>query len=730
MKQLCDYASSFSGGAFDLDLSAAEFVVSARRRKLQFKQPAGTSRGVMLDRTVWYVSLSYRSGERSAFGIGECAPLPGLSCDDVPDYEPRLREACAEWQRMGRIPYASLQDFPSILMGFETAARSLDGSLRRGDEFAVWDSPFYDGDEGILINGLVWMGTAEEMQARMDEKLAVGFRCVKLKIGALDFDRELDLIRSLRERYPPSKVELRLDANGAFPEEEAISRLRRLAAFGIHSIEQPIRAGRWEEMARICRESPIPVALDEELIGVNRNEERRRLLDTIRPHYIILKPTLHGAFSGCAEWERLAAERGIGFWYTSALESNVGLNAIAQWSGRQTADGGIAREERPKLPQGLGTGQLFVDNFERLTLSIEGEHLFLRSKEERFRREVDHFEHEWKDPDVATIVMHTSGSTGDPQPMSVAKEKMRAGAMRSLHALGIRPSQTALLCLPMRYVAGKMMWVRAAVGNLQLRLVAPSLHPFAELEEAPDFAALTPQQAAATLSVGRERALLEATGCVLLGGARVDDTLARALQTCRGAVWSSYGMTETLSHIALRRVNGESRSECYVPLDGVNLHTDGEGCLVIDDEVLGIRGLATHDLAALYEDGTFRIIGRTDNVVNSGGLKLQVESLENRLRALPFRFVLTGVADAALGEALSLLIDRTSLSRAQAAAWQCTIDGRLSQVYEDEVRELCRTYVEKKEVPKYVFVADGIPHTETGKPARLSIRRLVQSLVV
>ncbi len=219
----------------------------------------------------------------------------------------------------------------------------------------LFDTPFGRGEEGIPINGLVWMGTFEEMSARIEEKIRNGFGCIKLKIGSIDFDREIELIRQIRGRFGKEEIELRVDANGAFTFEEAQKRLEMLARYDIHSIEQPIKAGQWDRMADLCRLSPLPIALDEELIGVNDNAMKKDLLDTIRPAYIILKPSLHGGMQGTREWVRFADMRGIGSWITSALESNVGLNAVAQL----TAD---IYGRNISMPQGLGTGQLFTDN--------------------------------------------------------------------------------------------------------------------------------------------------------------------------------------------------------------------------------------------------------------------------------------------------------------------------------------------------------------------------------
>ncbi len=298
-----------------------------------------------------------------AVGVGECAPLPQLSCDDIPDYAEVLQGICQQVQASGRLDYELLQPYPSMLFGLETALMTLRG--RRG---VIYDTPFTRGEIGIPLNGLVWMGTHEEMLARMEEKIQQGFRCIKFKIGAIDFQKELDLICRARERFAQDKLEIRLDANGAFAPDVALSRLEMLAPYGIHSIEQPIRQHQWEAMADLCQRSPIPIALDEELIGVNIPEEKMRLLDTIHPAYIILKPSLHGGLHGAEEWIMMARERGIGSWVTSALESNVGLSAIAQFAAHVYGC-------PPAMPQGLGTGMLFTDNVE-MPIGIEGEKMF------------------------------------------------------------------------------------------------------------------------------------------------------------------------------------------------------------------------------------------------------------------------------------------------------------------------------------------------------------------
>ncbi len=329
-------------------------------KTLHFKQPAGTSRGVYTTRKIWLVRLS--DGERE--GVGECAPLPDLSCDAMGDEEYRsiLNKVCEEFCERQELDNDSWRQYPSMLFGLETAWLN----MTNGDR--LFDTAFSRGEVGIPINGLVWMGSYEEMLKRMEEKLEKGFRCVKLKIGAIDFDQELDLVKRIRERFSHHEVELRLDANGAFKYDEALYKLELLSQYAIHSIEQPIKAGQWAYMAELCRESPLPIALDEELIGVNDPEMKRHMLNIIKPRYIILKPSLHGGMQGCREWIETAKDMGIGSWITSALESNIGLNAIAQFASDVYGD-------HITMPQGLGTGQLFTDNID-MGLEIRGDRLW------------------------------------------------------------------------------------------------------------------------------------------------------------------------------------------------------------------------------------------------------------------------------------------------------------------------------------------------------------------
>jgi o-succinylbenzoate synthase len=313
---------------------------------LNFKRPSGTSRGVMTEKETWFIILD-QDGKK---GIGECGILRGLSIDDRSDYEEKLHWTCANIHLGKEQLWESLLEFPSIQFGVEMAFQSLQSET----PFLLFPSSFTKGIRSIAINGLVWMGDAAFMKQQIEEKLADGFRCIKLKIGAIDFDKELLLLRYIRQHFTPEQIEIRVDANGAFNSNEALCKLVQLSEFKLHSIEQPIKKNNTDSMAELCKNTPFPIALDEELIGVFAFEEKEALLLKIKPQYIILKPSFVGGFRGTQEWVFLAEKYNIGWWITSALESNIGLNAIAQWTFTLNN----------LMPQGLGTGALYTNNFD------------------------------------------------------------------------------------------------------------------------------------------------------------------------------------------------------------------------------------------------------------------------------------------------------------------------------------------------------------------------------
>ena len=313
---------------------------------LNFKNPSGTSRGILKTKETWFIILE----ENGKTGIGETGLFRGLSIDDVPNYEEKLIWVCKNINLGLEKLLSELIEFPSIQFGLEQAFLS----LKSQNKFKLFPSEFTKGNKSIPINGLIWMGQKEFMKTQIKEKLKTGFSCIKMKIGAIDFEAEIELIQSIRNEFSAKEIELRVDANGAFQTNNALEKLKRLSEFEIHSIEQPIKQGQHQEMASLCYKTPLPIALDEELIGVFSYEERKNIIEIINPQYIILKPSLVGGFAGSKEWIKLAEENNSGWWITSALESNIGLNAIAQFTYTLQSN----------LPQGLGTGGLFTNNFE------------------------------------------------------------------------------------------------------------------------------------------------------------------------------------------------------------------------------------------------------------------------------------------------------------------------------------------------------------------------------
>lgn len=318
---------------------------SYKKHILNFKRPSGTSRGVLTLKETWFIILE-KNGKT---GIGECGILRGLSVDDTPNYEEILKWTCLNIHLGLNVLLDELVEFPSIQFGLEIAFRSLESD----DKFTLFPSAFTRGEDAIPINGLVWMGDKAFMSQQIKDKIQQGFKCIKLKIGAIDFKTELELLKSIRKEFSLNDIELRVDANGAFLPETALDKLKQLSELELHSIEQPIKPGQFEEMARLCESTPLPIALDEELIGVFSVPKKQKLLQTINPQYIILKPSLVGGYKGSEEWITLAKEQQVGWWITSALESNIGLNAIAQWTYNLNT----------KMYQGLGTGSLFTNNF-------------------------------------------------------------------------------------------------------------------------------------------------------------------------------------------------------------------------------------------------------------------------------------------------------------------------------------------------------------------------------
>jgi hypothetical protein len=573
-----------------------------------------------------------------------------------------------------------------MLFGLETAFRHFETG-----SFKLWDTPFSRGEAGIPINGLIWMADYANMLKQVESRIQAGYRCIKLKIGAIRFEDEWTLLRHIRRHFTNNDIELRLDANGAFTPAEALDKINRLAEWDIHSIEQPVRAGQWEEMAYLAALSPIPIALDEELIGCCRLEDKQRLLDVVCPQYIVLKPSLHGGVSGCAEWIEEARRRQIGWWLTSALESNIGLNAIAQWS---------ATFNNP-LPQGLGTGTLFTNNIALpVQLSVSGSPVASPALWWKKHSSVP------SSLENGLIEVTTSGSTGTPRLLLVKQEQMIRSARLTCSFLGLQKGDKALLCMPLQYIGAKMMVVRTIVAGLELIVRPPSGHPLKDVDIPFRFAAMIPLQVYNSLQTPVERERLMRIEILIIGGSAIDPALEKELSGFPNAVYATYGMTETLSHIALRRLNGKEASPYYRPLPSVKLSLSDNRTLVIDAPLVCDTPLVTNDMAELLSDGRFRILGRKDNCINSGGIKLQIEVLEEKLRSIiPVPFAITSTPDPQLGETVVLLIERGI----------CSLE---------QLREEIAPVLSKYEYPRHIREVTTLPLAGNGKVDRSACKEL------
>lgn len=595
------------------------------KKTLHFKQPAGTSRGVMKSRDVWYITLS----ENGKTGIGECAPLAGLSLDDFDQIKSKLDEIVQSPEYFIN-NLSQLKNFPSLQFGLEMAHLDL---INGGGQhyFGKFDS--------ININGLIWMGDEDFMVRQVEEKLADGWQCIKMKIGAIEFDKELSILSSIRKRFSRDALELRVDANGAFTKDDVHEKLDQLALLDLHSIEQPIQQGQWDLLSEHCQSSPVPIALDEELIPLVYETDRIKMLDKVNPQFLVLKPSLLGGFTESEKWIQLAKERNIGWWVTSALESSIGLNAISQWTSKLNPDGF----------QGLGTGQLFINNLPSPLKVNQG---VLSLDKSPIWNDVNPFISQWLNGDEE-MTFQTSGSTGKPKSIHVKKEWMKNSAQLTGKTFGLKEGDSALLCMPMKYVAGKMMVVRALELGLELSVVEPSSSPLEGLDGTIDFAAMVPLQLENSLQN------LEKVKILIVGGGQVHSALMEKLQSIKTNVFETYGMTETLTHVAVKPLNGPEKTDVFQVLDGIHFETDDRECLVIHAPMLNPEPVVTNDLVELVDESSFRWLGRFDNIINSGGIKIIPEVVEAKLvDAIPDRrFFIAGIPDESLGEKVVLLVE-------------------------------------------------------------------------
>ena len=643
--------------------------ISYHAHPLEFIKPAQTSRDVLYSKPSFIITVCDKHGRK---GVGECSLIPGLSIESEKDVISFLeKQSRNSTFKVSDIP----QSLPSVRFAIETALTSL-----KRDGEANWTG-------GIPINGLVWMDSAKGMLEQVDILVSKGFKTIKLKVGTLPFKEEIELLQEIRRKCPTEEFTIRIDANGAFGRDsgDGLTPSEKLEALSnadldIHSIEQPIPAGQYDEMEMLCATSPIPIALDEELIGVNSQAERRVLLEKIKPQYLILKPSLIGGLKESEKWMELANRLGIGWWVTSALESNVGLSAIAEWTA------GLL-ENNPKLlglAQGLGTGGLFKNNTdssmyiedgklysqpEKLgSITIQGQTFPLSSEG---ANDFDTYKGRpiWTDEIAKTLVewfanpstslsFKTSGSSGSPREISHERESVISSAKDTIKFFGLGPGTRVAFALPIDFVAGRLMLVRAIVGGLNLEIIEPSSRP--SFTNPVDFIALTPLQCSSLLSD------FPVVSKVLLGGGVMSEGLKSKLPK-EIEFWEGFGMTETITHIAVRRVTSEETNIPFTALPGVAFRTNTNGILVIDAHRRGVNDLVTDDLVEIIDTQNFRWLGRNSSVINSGGIKVIPEMVEREIRGLmrPLNcaYLVRGIADDDLGEKVVLRIDSKELDK-------------------------------------------------------------------
>ena len=610
---------------------------------LEFKKPARTSRDTLKSKPSFFLSIEDDGGRR---GKGECSLIPGLSLESEKD----AREALEQLTKLDTLnPESIPHSLPAVKFAVETALIDL-----KREGAPTWI-------EGIPVNGLVWMEDAEGMLEQVDALVAKGYKTIKIKVGTLPFYEELDLLQEIRRRCPSRDFTLRIDANGAFSNQtpDGLTALEKLeilhkAGLDLHSIEQPISPGLTEEMAELCASSPVPIALDEELIQIRSESEKRALLEKIRPAYLVLKPSLLGGFKSAESWITLAESLSIGWWTTSALESNVGLAEIAEWTYELLK----SRPNLKSMAQGLGTGSLYKNNIASTVIISDGK-LFSSPlhKELKWTQEISTAIENWFAHPNAPLSYKTSGSSGPPREITHSRDAVIASAKETLEYFNLKPGDRVVLSLPVNFIAGHMMLVRAIVGGLALEIVEPTAKP--NFKTPADFIALTPYQCYSLLPD------FPPVKKVLLGGGVVSEDLIERLPK-RIDFYEGFGMTETITHIAIRKLQRESSKSPFEAMPGVCFSISEYGELVIDAPSRGVTGLVTDDIVELLDSKRFVWLGRRSSIINSGGIKVMPEVVEQEIREvikpLGCDYMIKGMPDEYLGEKVTLLLDTLELT--------------------------------------------------------------------
>jgi L-alanine-DL-glutamate epimerase-like enolase superfamily enzyme len=681
------------------DLSFDGLEMEVVKRPLIFKRPAKTSRDVMTEKPCYYLKATDKTGKTV---LGECSLIPGLSLESEDDVVKELnRIATGSSLRMRDVS----REMPSVRFAVEMVLIEF-CSARLVSEFS-------NGRKGLEINGLVWMDSMKSMLGQVDSLVERGFKTIKLKVGALPFEEELKLLREVRRRCPVGEYTLRVDANGAF-HKDTLESLNALGEFQLHSIEQPIPAGNACTMSEICSLSSVPIALDEELIGVFSKEEKISLLKGISPDFIVLKPSLIGGLSESTEWIEVANDLSIGWWVTSALESNLGLTAIADWTGWIVEK----FEAEDVTVSGLGTGSLYTNNSDSDLEIIDGElwqkdggELIIDNRKWRLdaggarRFYDDKLRHPWTNGLASFLIKWfesanqiesmTSGSTGKPKVIKHSRVAIIASANDTLQFFNLENRSKLILALPIEFIAGKMMVIRAITGNHDLIAVNSNLEKLWDIEA--DFVALTPHQLS-KITKNRTLASFPSVKTILLGGSPASDRLLSLIPSHIN-VYEGYGMTETITHVALRKRVHENTPPPYKALAGVSFEKTSDNRLVISARNRNVKSLITDDIIELHDAQSFSWISRASNIINSGGIKFIPEEIERKLRTvINHELVIYGAEDGELGERIVLHIE-------------------CSEQDEEQLDEKIRTVLDGKEVPREIRWGN-IDRNKSGKIIR------------
>jgi len=553
-------------------------------------------------RKIWYIFLK----KNNKIGIGEIAPLKGLSIDKIDNIENILKKICNEPQK-----YISnnnlLESYPAINFGIEQA--KLDLKNGGGQKyFSKTNKDF------IKINGLIWMGDFNFQKQQIDEKIQQKYKCIKVKIGNLDFSSDIEILKYIRQQDPQYKIQLRLDANGVFDNDDAFDKIKQLSIFKIHSIEQPIQAGQIHELKKLCKTSPIPIALDEELINIKNNKEKIELLTTVKPAYIVLKPTMLGGFKNCLSWIKIAKKHNIKYWITSSLESSICHNAIAQFCAYYINDDNY---------QGLGAGELFENNLPSHMWQKSSKLYIKISKQwnDIYKLIGKYLSHKNK------LTFKTSGTTDTPKKIKFNKRQIKNSIKLTQKTFNLTKNQNIGLCLSLDYVAGIMQLLRVIELNMNLIVFDVCADPLIKNNKTIDFIAMSPKQLETTLKNQRDKKIKT----IICGGAEIYNNPITTINDNRTKtkIYQTYGMTETLTHIAIKKIN----DKYYKILDGISFKQNKKNnCLIINAPHISKTPIKTCDIVKIIDDKNFEFIGRLDNILNIDGKKISAETLENKIK--------------------------------------------------------------------------------------------------